>query len=324
MTWGSTEMKEAAMSVDSEKTEKYSRSKRAILIDNLLRLLTGLKTGIQVIFQDRFGATGLLLVAFFVIMALLGPSIAPYGPFEVAYRADKTVPLLSAPTSTNWLGTTNQGMDVLSQLLYGSRIALLVGVLSALGAVIVGTCVGLFSGYYGRGVDQVLMRMTDVAFGLPFLPFAMLVISMTSAKLHLTILLIIFFLWRTTARVIRSQVLSLRERPFIWAARAAGTSNLKIIFFHIGPNVLPYSFVYMAMGVATGVMLEAGLAFLGFGDPHTQSWGLMLNAAFNAGAIRKAWWWVLPPGLCLSFFVTASFMITRAYEKMINPRLREI
>jgi peptide/nickel transport system permease protein len=197
-------------------------------------------------------------------------------------------------------------------------------VLSAVGSVLVGTLVGLFSGYFGRWVDQVLMRLTDVAFGIPFLPLALIVIAVTTPSLYIIILMVIFGLWRTTARVIRSQVLSLRERPFIWAARAAGASDWKILFFHIGPNVLPFSFLYMAIGVSAGVMLEAGLSFLGFGDPHVTSWGQMMNKAFHAGAMRNAWWWVLPPGVCLSLFVTSTFMITRAYEKMINPRLREI
>lgn len=308
----------------SDTMQRYTRSHSARLADGLRRLLLGVVGGIRVIFKDTFGAVGLLLMLFFVLMAIFGPLLAPYGPFEMALRPDKTVPFLKPPSAFNLLGTTNQGMDVFSQLLHGARIALLVGLLSALGSVIVGTCVGLFSGYFGGWVDSVLMRLTDIAFGLPFLPFALVVISMSRPSIALTIILIVFFLWRTTARVIRAQVLSLRERPFVWAARAAGTSELKILFFHIGPNVLPYSFVYMAMGVATGVMLEAGLSFLGFGDPHTQSWGLMLNAAFNAGAMRHAWWWVLPPGLCLSFFVTASFMITRAYEQIINPRLRDV
>jgi peptide/nickel transport system permease protein len=278
----------------------------------------------KVIMEDTLGAVGLILVIFFVAMALTAPYVAPYGPFDVVYNADKSVVRLASPNLTNLLGTTNQGMDVFSQLLYGSRIALLVGVLSAVGSVLVGTLIGLFSGYYGRWVDQVLMRATDVAFGIPFLPFALIVISVTSPSLFIIILMITLFMWRTTARVIRSQVLSLRERPFIWAARAAGASDWKILFFHIGPNVLPFSFLYMAIGVSAGVMFEAGLSFLGFGDPHVLSWGQMLNFAFNAGAMRNAWWWVLPPGICLSLFVTATFIITRAYEKMINPRLREI
>jgi len=256
-------------------------------------------------------------------MAILAPVVAPYGPFDVVYRPDKTVVRLVPPNLTNLLGTTNQGMDVFSQLLHGSRIALLVGILSAIGSALIGTVVGLFSGYYGGWVDQVLMRVTDIAFGIPFLPFAMLAISLSRPSLYLVILLIVLFLWRTTARVIRAQVLTLKERPFIWAARAAGVSNLRILFIHIGPNVLPFSFLYMAIGISYGVMTEASLSFLGFGDPHVLSWGQMLNFSFNAGAMRNAWWWVLPPGLCLSLFVTSAFMITRAYEEMINPRLRE-
>ena len=278
---------------------------------------------IRVIFKDTLGAIGLVLVTFFILMALLAPVVAPHGPFDVVYKPDKTVARLLPPSLTNLLGTTNQGMDVFSQLLHGSRIALLVGILSAIGSALIGTAVGLFSGYYGGWVDQVLMRLTDIAFGIPFLPFAMLAISLSRPSLYLVILLIVLFLWRTTARVIRSQVLTLKERPFIWAARAAGVSNLRILFIHIGPNVLPFSFLYMAIGISYGVMTEASLSFLGFGDPHVLSWGQMLNFSFNAGAMRNAWWWVLPPGLCLSLFVTSAFMITRAYEEMINPRLRE-
>ena len=196
--------------------------------------------------------------------------------------------------------------------------------LSALGSVVLGTLIGLVAGYFGGWVDEVLMRMTDIAFGIPFLPFAMVVISIAKPSLGLVILLVVFFLWRTTARVIRAQVLSLKTRPFIWAARAAGAGDLRILFRHITPNVLPLSFLYMAIGVQTGVMLEAALSFLGFGDPNVLSWGIMLNAAFQAGAMRSAWWWVLPPGVALSMFVIAVFMITRAFEDRLNPQLRMV
>src|SRR6202030_2211087 len=219
-------------------------------------------------------------------------------------------------------GTTNQGRDVLSQIVWGTRVALLVGLLSALGSVMLGTLIGLISGYFGGWIDETLMRATDVAFGIPFLPFAMVIISIVKPSLGLVILLVVFFLWRTTARVIRAQVLSLKTRPFVWAARAAGLGHWQILFRHITPNVLPLSFLYMAIGVQTGVMLEAALSFLGFGDPNVLSWGIMLNAAFQAGAMRSAWWWVLPPGMALSLFVIAIFMITRAYEERLNPRLR--
>ena len=158
---------------------------------------------------------------------------------------------------------------------------------------------------------------------LPFLPFALVVISIVQPSIGLIIILVIAFLWRTTARVIRSQVLTLRERPFVLAARAAGLSELAILFRHVAPNVLPLSFLYVAIGVQAGVMSEAALSFLGFGDPNVMSWGLMLNDAFRAGAMRSAWWWVLPPGICLSILVISTFMVTRAYEELVNPRLRK-
>lgn len=277
---------------------------------------------LKVLGSSPSALAGLVMIGVFVLIAVLAPLIAPYGPFEVTYGTDQGVARLSPPSATNWFGTTNQGMDVFSQMIWGTRVAIIVGLLSALGSVVIGTLIGLLSGYFGGWVDDVLMRITDVAFGIPFLPFAMVVISIARPSLAMVILLVIFFLWRTTARVIRSQVLSLKERPFVWAARAAGASDFKILFRHIAPNALPLSFLYMAIGVQTAVMLEAALSFLGFGDPQVQSWGIMLNAAFNAGAMRSAWWWVLPPGLALSAFVMAIFMVTRAYEEILNPRLR--
>jgi peptide/nickel transport system permease protein len=289
----------------------------------LLALTVGLRN-VKVVLSYPSALIGLILMALFFLVALFAPVIAPYGPFEVVSDPSSGVIRLSPPTATNWLGTTNQGMDVFSQLIWGSRIALIVGMLSALGSVIIGTLIGLAAGYFGGWVDEVLMRMTDVAFGIPFLPFAMVTISIATPSLTLVVLLVIFFLWRTTARVIRAQVLSLKTRPFVWAARAAGAGHVKILFLHIAPNVLPLSFLYIAIGVQTGVMLEAALSFLGFGDPHVQSWGIMLNAAFGAGAMRSAWWWVLPPGIALSLFVLSVFAISRAYEEILNPRLRSV
>ncbi len=264
----------------------------------------------------------LAIVLIFIVVALLAPWLAPYGAFDVSYDANGGVVRLAPPNAAHWLGTTNQGMDVLSQMMWGSRVALTVGLLSALGSVMLGTMIGLLAGYFGGWIDDVLMRATDIAFGIPFLPFAMVVISIAQPSLALIVMLVTAFLWRTTARVIRAQVLTLKTRPFVWAARAAGASPLHIMFLHIAPNVLPLSFLYMAIGVQSGVMLEAALSFVGFGDPHVQSWGIMLNAAFSAGAMRSAWWWVLPPGIALSAFVLSIFMITRVYEEVLDPRLR--
>jgi len=269
------------------------------------------------------GAVALFFLASFALLALIGPSVAPYGPFETVYDADKMPVRLAVPSAAHWLGTTNQGVDVLSQLLWGVRIALVVGVLSALGSVLVGTLIGLVAGYYGGWVDELSMRLTDIAYGIPFLPFALVVIAIAQPSIGLIIVLVIAFLWRTTARVIRAQVLTLRERPFVLAARAAGLRESAILFRHVAPNVLPLSFLYIAIGVQAGVMSEAALSFLGFGDPNVMSWGLMLNDAFRAGAMRSAWWWVLPPGICLAILVISTFMVTRAYEELLNPRLRK-
>ncbi len=282
------------------------------------------RSGLATILYHPSGAAGLAVVLLFIAIAIFAPFIAPYGPFEVVYNADQSVVRLAPPDGRTWFGTTNQGMDVFSQMVWGARVALLVGLLSAIGSVVLGTIIGLVSGYFGGWIDEILMRATDIAFGIPFLPFAMVVIAIARPSLVLVILLVVFFLWRTTARVVRAQVLSLKARPFVWAARAAGAGPARIIVHQILPNVLPLAFLYMAIGVQTGVMLEAALSFLGFGDPNVQSWGIMLNAAFRAGAMRSAWWWVLPPGLALSFFVIAVFMITRAYEERLNPQLRMI
>lgn len=287
-------------------------------------MLDALRNALRIITRYPTGAVGLVLIVLFAALAAIGPAIAPYGAFEVVETARGGVARLSPPTWANPLGTTNQGMDVLSQLLWGTRIAVIVGVISAVGSVMIGTLVGLIAGYFGGWTDEIIMRITDIAFGIPFLPFALVVISILSPSLTIIILLVIFFLWRTTARVIRAQVLTLKSRPFVWAAKAAGASETKILFVHIAPNVLPLSFLYMAIGVQGGVMLEAALSFLGFGDPSVVSWGSMLNEAFRAGAMRTAWWWVLPPGICLSLFVISVFMVTRAYEELLNPRLREL
>jgi peptide/nickel transport system permease protein len=136
------------------------------------------------------------------------------------------------------------------------------------------------------------------------------------------IIAISILMWRTTARVIRSQVLSLKERPFITAAKVSGAGHLRIMYVHILPNVLPMSFLYVALGIAWATLAEASLSFLGFGDPLMFSWGQMLYYAFLTGSTRSAWWTVLPPGICITLFVISAFMVGQAYEEVVNPRLR--
>lgn len=272
---------------------------------------------------DVFGAVAVSVLAAYAILAVVGSAVAPHPPYDTLYVGEGKVARLQAPSAAFWLGTTNLGQDVFSQLLHGFRLAFVVGLAAALASSLIGTNVGLIAGYYGGRADQVLMRLTDVAYGIPFLPFALIVISMSRPSLYNIVLVIAFTLWRTQARVIRSQVLTLKRRAFIRAAQAAGAGDVRIMYLHIAPNLLPLVFLYLALGVSTSVLMEASLSFLGFGDPNAVTWGQMMNEAFVAGAMRNAWWWVVPPGIALSFFVISLFFLTRSYEHIVNPRLRD-
>ena len=275
------------------------------------------------ILNDGPGTVGLVILLVFFFLAAFGNSLTPYGPNDLQYSEDGTLARGMPPSDRYWFGTTTAGRDVFSQVVSGARVAVIVGFLSAIVTVFIGTNVALWAGYSGGKLDDILMGIVDITYGIPFLPFAIVLVSLLGTSIWNVILIISLLFWRSTARVIRAQVLSLKERPFIWSARAAGASRRYIIYRHILPNVLPLIFLYTALAISTGVLTEAGLSFLGFGDPRFPSWGTMLNDAFRAGAARRAWWWIIPPGLCITLFVTASYMIGRAFEGSADPRLRE-
>ena len=280
-----------------------------------------LKKIIGLAVQNPMGLFGALTLLAFAVIAIFAPYLMPYDPMANQFIGDKLV-RSQPPNITFLLGTTHYGRDVFSQVIYGSRVALIVGFVAAMFLVFLGTNIGLLAGYYGGQLDNILMRITDVAFGIPFLPFAVVLITLTGPSIWNIILTISFLMWRTTARVIRSQVLSLKERPFITAARVNGASDLRIMYKHLLPNVLPMSFLYVALGIAWATLSEASLSFLGFGDPRMVSWGQMLYYAFITGSARTDWWTVVPPGLCITLFVISAFMVGQAYEEVVNPRLR--
>lgn len=272
--------------------------------------------------MDLPGLAGLVILVLFFLLAALGPRLAPYDPVEIQYLPDGTLARSQPPSPKYWFGTTSRARDVFSQTLASARVAVIVGFLSALATVFVGSNVGMWAGYQGGLLDDVLMRLVDITYGIPFLPFAIILVSLLGTSIWNIILVISLLFWRTTARVIRAQVLSLKERPFVWSARAAGANSAHIIYRHIMPNVLPLILLYTALGVGSSVLIEAGLSFLGFGDPNLPSWGTMLRDAFRGGAARQAWWWIMPPGLSISLFVIATFMVGRSLEFIADPRLR--
>lgn len=276
----------------------------------------------EVFRRDRLALTGAILYAIFILLAIFAPVIAPYGPQEVIQRegvflADQQ------PSGRFLLGTTNLGRDIFSQLVYGSRTALLVGFCAAIAVALIGTLVGLIAGYYGRWVEALLMRLADVAFGIPFLPFVIVLVAFLEPSIWNVVFAMALLLWRDSARVIRSQVLTVKERAFVSAAKVSGASNLRIIFSHIAPSVLPLSFLYGSVAVGWAILTEASVSFLGFGDPNTISWGFMLQDAFVSQAMsRQAFYWIIPPGLAIMVSVMAAFFIGRGFEEVLFPRLR--
>jgi peptide/nickel transport system permease protein len=255
---------------------------------------------------------------------LLADVIAPYDPLEILFRPDGN---LASSVPAGWqhlLGTTNLGRDIFSQLVIGTRAALVVGLTAAVVVALIGTVVGLVSGYFGGWIDAVLMRLADVALGIPFLPFVILIAGLLGPRTSNVIVGIALLLWPNTARVIRSQVLTVRERTFVEAARVTGASNTRIMFVHVAPNILPLSFLYGSIAVGWAILTEASIAFLGFGPSDRVSWGYMLQDAYASQALSRGDYnWFVPPGLCIVLVVVAGFFISRGYEEILFPKLKD-
>ncbi len=272
----------------------------------------------------------MLVVAFFIAVGVFAPAIATHPPLERQYQGEAGIliekwadPSLLGADTGHLLGTTAQGYDIFSQLVFGTRAALLVGLLAAIFTAGIGTMVGLVAGYYGGTVDDALMRLVDFLYGMPLLPSVIVLVALLGPSLWNIILAVIILQWRATARVIRSQALSLRERPFVKAAEVAGASDWHIISRHLAPNVLPMTFLYGSFAIAWAILTEAGVSFIGLGDPNTVSWGTMLQASRAYSALQfGAWWWFVPPGICIGLLVISGFLIGRGYEEITNPKLQ--
>ncbi len=297
------------------------------------------ETNLEVFQRDKLALLGLFIFAFFTLVAVFAPIIAPNDPLtplknangdwikdaEPYWMAEEGEDEAEGYVNTFQLGTTNIGRDIFSQLIYGSRAALLVGFSAAIAVAVIGTVVGLLAGYYGGWIDTLLMRAADVAFGIPFIPFIIVISAFFDPSIWNVVVAMAVLLWRDSSRVIRSQVLVIKEQSFVSAAKVSGASELRIIFVYIAPSILPLSFLYGTLAIAWAILTEASVSFLGFSDPETISWGYMLQDAFNSLALsREAFYWIVPPGLCIMLTVMAGFFIGRGYEEVLFPRLRRM
>ncbi|MFX1486552.1 MAG: ABC transporter permease [Promethearchaeota archaeon] len=310
-------MEEAEYKVKAKAKSKEMQRTRVGLRSSLRKYRIRISRFWRLYRQSKMGVIGLVLLVTFVVVAIFAPYIAPYTPNDFFVGTS-----LESPSFQHLLGCDEIGRDILSLLIYGTRISLTVGLLASLGTVLIGTLVGLVAGYSGGRVDEALMRITDVILMLPGIPLLIVFAAMLGASLMNIITIIVILTWAPTARVIRAQVLSMKERPFIEAARAVGGSDRHVIVHHILPNVLPLVFTYMILNIPVAIVTEASLSFLGLGDVSAASWGMMLNFAFNAGAIDR-WYYIIPPGALITVLAFVFALIGHAMDEVINPRLRQ-
>ncbi|HEX2045174.1 MAG TPA: ABC transporter permease [Gaiellaceae bacterium] len=264
--------------------------------------------------QAAIGALVLLAV---VVVAVLAPWIAPYGERE------KVGDVFEPPSSEHWLGLDDAGIDMLTLMLHGARVSLVVGFAAALVTMLIGGMIGLLAGYFGGKTDVVLMRLTDYFLVIPDIPLMLVAAAVWGRSLTNIILIIGVIYWTTTARVVRAQVKSVRERVYVKRARSLGAGHTRVLVRHVLPQVAPLLVAITVLSVAVAIFAETAIAFLGLGDPTLTSWGKLIENAFSRSAISvDAWWAVVPPGLAVVVVVLACTMLGRALEDSLNPRLR--
>jgi peptide/nickel transport system permease protein len=270
--------------------------------------------------RQQMGIIGLVMLVVSICVAVFAPVIAPYDPTEsVRITIDN---IYSPPSPDHWLGTDDAGKDVLTNLIYGARVSLTVGFFASFITLVIGGTVGIVAGFYGGRLENILMRLTDILLVIPDLPLMIILIALLGRKLWVIILVVGIISWTGTARVVRSQTLSVKERKFVQRARAIGAGNLYIIRRHIFPLVFPLMVVNAVLVISGIILYEATLAFLGLGDPTRLSWGQMLQFAFSRGAMSAgAWWALVPPGISIAWVALGLSLLGNGLERVFNPRL---
>jgi len=268
----------------------------------------------KILTENRNARVGLILVLIPIIMASFAQWIAPYSAHALTCRP------YEGPSPTHLLGCDDIGHDLLSQLIYGSRVPLLVGCLSAAIVTTLGTMIAIYPGYIGGLLDEILMRLTDAVMTVPYLVFLIVLTAYLGPNIWNIIMSIGFLGWPSTTRIVRSQVITLKTRLYVEAAVAAGAGRRYIMFNYILPGLLPAIIPLAVLSVMDGILTEAGLSFLGLGDSAQVSWGMILfYAQFRGGFVAGAWWWIVPPGIMITITSLGILFVSHALDEIMNP-----
>jgi peptide/nickel transport system permease protein len=272
---------------------------------------------VRIVRQQPQAMVGLAVLVAVIVVALLAPYIAPYDAHT------KVGPIYQAPSSKHLLGLDDGGIDVLTLILWGSRVSLIVGFAATFVAMVIGGGIGLVAGYFGGKTDIALMRVTDYFLVIPDIPLMIAAAAIWGRSLINIILIIGLIYWTSTARLIRAQVKSVRERVYVKRARTLGASNTRLMMKHVLPQVAPLLVANTVLMMAFAIFAETAIAFLGLGDPTAISWGRLIENAFEGNAvILGAWWAVVPPGVCVAVVILACTMLGQGIEDALNPRLK--
>ncbi len=268
-------------------------------------------------FRNKVAVIGLFMVGLMIFCAVFGPAIAPYPPNTTSVRER-----LQPPSATHFMGTDDYGRDIFSRLLYGAGLSLQIAVISQSIAVSLGVTLGLISGWYGGRVDDLIMRLTDAIFAIPSLIFLIVWVSILQPSKESIFLALGLIGWASDARMMRSQVLTMKEREFVLAARAMGASAPRIMLFHLLPNCLAPTIVLASLGIAGIILAESGLSFLGLGvQIPNPSWGSMINAGKDF--TLSAWWYAIFPGVAIMLTVLGFNFVGDGLRDALDPKLYE-
>jgi peptide/nickel transport system permease protein len=285
------------------------------LVAPVVGLVRWIWSGVSFVVSDRELLVYASILAFVVFLGVFGPELAPYQYNEPQYGPDGSFLRAEGPSMAHPLGTTTSGYDVLSRLMVGARPTVITGLLGGSMIITLGASVGVTAGWFGGRVGNVLMRLTDFVYSVPLIPFAIVLLAFMGFGLITTIVAMGLILWRGSARVLRSQVLQIKERSFILAARATGMSDWTLVKTHVLPNIAPMMMLFFALGIGYSILVQASLAFIGVSNPFLPSWGVMIRNVYDAGYTQIAWWWSLSPGVLISLTVLSAFMFGRKFEE---------